>query len=156
MASPPFSHIGIIVPNLERAIEAYSRLGLTFCAPRTVAVPRLCERGVDDVTLDLRVAFSYQGPPRWELLEAVGEGIYGPQHIGQLHHVALADSDPESRLAELAGLGCHTTAAQFRDDGTMIVGYLDPESLGGIRIEMLDESVLGVIEGWTRGEEGVP
>jgi catechol 2,3-dioxygenase-like lactoylglutathione lyase family enzyme len=152
---PPFAHIGFVVPALEDAIARFERLGVTFMAPRTVRVDRLVEGG-EESSFDLRVVFSHQGPPQWELLEAVGDGIYGLEHCGGLHHVAVLDPDPERRIAELVRAGFRFTAAQYREDGSMIVGYLDPADLDGVRIELLHEPVQEAILAWIAGEEATP
>ena len=151
----PFVHIGIVVERLEEAMPRFEKLGVTFMEPRVVRVDRLVEDG-RETSLDLRIAFSLEGPPQWELLEAVGDGIYGPQQIGSLHHVAVLDPDPQSRLEALVAGGYRLTAAQYRSDGSMIVGYLDPSDLAGVRIELLHEPVQQSILAWVAGDDATP
>jgi catechol 2,3-dioxygenase-like lactoylglutathione lyase family enzyme len=151
----PFVHIGIVVQNLEEAIARFERFGIAFMAPRVVRVDRLVEGG-RETSLDLRIVFSLAGPPHWELLEAVGDGIYGPQHIGAIHHIAVLDQDPETRFEALAGDGFRLTAAQYRPDGSMIVGYLDPVGLDGVRIELIHEPVQEAIMAWVAGDDATP
>jgi Glyoxalase/Bleomycin resistance protein/Dioxygenase superfamily len=155
MSDLPFVHIGIVVASLEEAMPRFERLGVTFMEPRVVRVDRLVEDGRESA-LDLRIAFSLEGPPQWELLEAVGDGIYGPQQIGSLHHVAVLDPDPERKLAALVADGYRLTAAQYRTDGSMIVGYLDPYDLAGVRIELLHEPVQQSIMAWVAGDDATP
>jgi catechol 2,3-dioxygenase-like lactoylglutathione lyase family enzyme len=150
-----YVHIGVLVPDLEEAIERYSKLGLTFMEPKTVHVDRLVENGAE-TELDLRIAFSHQGPPQWELLEFVGDGIYGAQHGEGLHHVTMVVPDPIERLDELTRIGFRQVAAQYRPDGSMIVGYLDPADLNGIRLELIGAPVQEAIESWLAGEEAAP
>jgi hypothetical protein len=154
-ADLPFVHVGIVVASLEQAMPRFERLGIAFMEPRVVRVDHLVESG-RETQVDLRVAFSLAGPPHWELLEAVGDGIYGPQQIGSLHHVAVLDPDPERRLEELVAGGCRLTAAQYRDDGSMIVGYLDPADLAGVRIELLHAPVQQSITAWVAGDDATP
>jgi len=151
----PYVHIGLLVHDLEAAIERYSKLGLTFMEPRTVHVDRLVEDG-QEKQIDLRIVFSHQGPPQWELLEAVGDGIYGTQHTGGLHHVAVLAADVERRRDELVTQGFREVAAQYRPDGSIIVTYLDPADLYGIRIELLDAAVQDAIVAWIAGDEATP
>jgi catechol 2,3-dioxygenase-like lactoylglutathione lyase family enzyme len=155
MRDLPYVHIGVLVNDLEAAIERYSLLGLSFIEPRTVCVERLVE-GERETSLDLRIAFSHQGPPHWELLEAVGDGIYGSRHTDRLHHVALLDPDPVARRATLVHRGFRETAAQYRPDGSIIVSYLDPADLHGIRIELLDVAVQDAILAWIEGRDAMP
>ena len=123
--------------------------------PRTVHVDRLVENG-RETEIDLRIVFSLDGPPHWELLQAVGDGIYGSQHTGTLHHVAVLDPDPAARRDELVAQGFHETAAQYRDDGSMIVTYLDPADLDGVRIELIHAPVQDAILAWISGEDATP
>jgi catechol 2,3-dioxygenase-like lactoylglutathione lyase family enzyme len=151
----PFVHVGIVVQNLEEAMARFERLGIIFMAPRVVQVDRLVEDG-RETSLDLRIVFSLAGPPHWELLEAVGDGIYGPQHIGAIHHIAVLDQDPERRFEALIAEGFRLTAAQYRPDGSMIVGYLDPVGLDGVRIELIHEPVQEAIVAWVSGDDATP
>ena len=152
---PPFVHVGIMVESLEAAMERFGQLGVSFMEPRVVHVDRLVEDG-RETSLDLRVVFSLEGPPQCELLEAVGDGIYGPRHIGSIHHVAVLDPDPAARFEELTAAGYRLTAAQYRPDGSMIVGYLDPAGLDGARIELLHEPVQEAIMAWVAGDDATP
>jgi catechol 2,3-dioxygenase-like lactoylglutathione lyase family enzyme len=152
---PPFVHVGIMVENLEQAMTRFEGLGISFMEPRVVRVDRLVEDG-RETSLDLRIVFSLEGPPQWELLEAVGDGIYGPQHIGAIHHVAVLDPDPAARFEALIAAGYRLTAAQHRPDGSMIVGYLDPAGLDGVRIELLHEPVQEAIMAWVAGDDATP
>jgi methylmalonyl-CoA/ethylmalonyl-CoA epimerase len=151
----PFAHIGVLVDDLDEAIERYRKLGLTFMPPKTVRVERLVENGTE-TSLDLRITFSYEGPPRWELLEAVGDGIYGRHHGEGLHHVAEVVDDPMPRMQELERAGLPMVGAQYRPDGSMIVGYLQPGDLNGIRLEVIGTQVDEAIEGWLTGDDVAP
>ena len=152
---PPFVHIGVLVNDLEAAIARYSLLGLTFMEPRTVHIDRLVEHGRES-EIDLRIVFSHQGPPHWELLEAVGDGVYGSRHAEKLHHVAVIDRDPVGRRDELVRNGFREVGAQYRSDGSLIVSYLDPAALHGVRIELLDAPVQDAILAWIAGEDAAP
>ena len=155
MPDLPYVHIGILVDDLEQAIERFSRLGLTFMEPRTVRVEHLVEDGLEK-QLDLRIVFSHQGPPHWELLEAVGDGVYGAHHVDGLHHVAVLAEDPIARRDGLIEAGFREVGAQHRDDGSLIVTYLDPADLNGIRIELIDAAVQDTILAWIAGEDATP
>jgi len=150
-----YVHVGVMVDDIEAAIEDLAPIGLTFMRPRTVHVDRLVEDGQDS-EIDLTVAFSLQGAPQLELLEVVGDGIYGPQHRGGLHHVAILDDDPEARAKELVEQGFRVTAAQYRTDGSAIVVYLESERLHGLRVELLDSPVNEAIADWIEGRAATP
>jgi catechol 2,3-dioxygenase-like lactoylglutathione lyase family enzyme len=155
MNDAPYVHIGVLVNDLEAAIARYSLLGLTFMEPRTVPIDRLVENG-RETALDLRIVFSHQGPPHWELLEAVGDGVYGSQHAERLHHVAVLDPDPARRRDELVRSGFREVGAQYRPDGSLIVTYLDPADLNGVCIELIDAPVQDAILAWIAGEDATP
>ncbi len=155
MPDATYVHIGVLVDDLEAAIERFSALGLTFIEPRTVRIERLVEDGVE-TELDLRIVFSHQGPPHWELLEAVGNGVYGAHHGEGLHHVSILAEDPIARRDELLRAGFHEVGAQYRQDGSIIVSYLDPADLSGIQIELLDAAVQDAILAWISGEDATP
>jgi len=143
------------VNDLDAAVERYSLLGISFMEPRTVRVDHLVENG-RETAVGLRIVFSLEGPPHWELLQAVGDGIYGPQHAETLHHVAVLDPDPAARRDELVAQGFRETAAQYRDDGSIIVTYLDPAALHGVRIELIHAPVQDAILAWIAGEDAAP
>jgi catechol 2,3-dioxygenase-like lactoylglutathione lyase family enzyme len=155
VADAPYAHIGVLVNDIDAAIARFSLLGLSFMEPRTVQVERLVEHG-EEKQLDLRIAFSHQGPPHWELLEAVGDGVYGAHHGEGLHHVAVLAGDPVARRAGLLEAGFREVGAQYRDDGSIIVSYLDPADLSGIQIELLDAAVQDAILAWIGGEDATP
>jgi len=153
MNEMPYVHVGVIVPELEAAIRSFERLGLTFMEPRIVHVDRMVE-GDEEGEVDLRIVFSHQGPPHLELIEATGHGVYGPQHVGGLHHIAVLDADPARRTDELVRVGLSLVGAQYRTDGSMIVSYF--EGLPGISLELLDVNVQETILAWVRGEDATP
>ena len=157
MATPPFDHLGILVQDLDEAIPRWERLlGVTFMAPRTVHVDRMVEADGSEGELDLRIAFSVDGPPRYELLEVVGTGVYGPGNAGGLHHVAILADDVEGERERMVGLGARVIGGQFRPDGSPIVCYLDRGVLDGLPVELLDAPVADAIGAWVRGEEATP
>jgi len=112
MNDAPYAHIGVLVHNIQEAIERYSRLGLTFMEPHTVEVGHLADEDGQIKQIELRIAFSQEGPPHWELLQAVGDGIYGPHHVGTLHHVAVLAGNPIARREGLVRQGFREVAAQ--------------------------------------------
>jgi catechol 2,3-dioxygenase-like lactoylglutathione lyase family enzyme len=157
MATPPFDHLGILVPDLDEAIPRWERLlGVTFMAPRSVHVDRMVEADGSEAELDLRIAFSVDGPPRYELLEIVGDGVYGPGNAGGLHHVAVLSGDVEGERDRLVGLGAEVIGAQYRPDGSAIVVYLDRGILDGLPVELLDAPVADAIAAWVEGQEATP
>ena len=58
----PYVHIGILVNDLEAAIDRYSRLGISFMEPRTVQVDHLVENG-RETSLDLTIGGATMSRP---------------------------------------------------------------------------------------------
>ena len=128
-------HIGIIVPNMAEAIDKFAKvLDLTFTEPATVHVTRDVDGGVEG-PLELQLAFSHEGPPYFELLEATGDGLYS--QLG-LHHIGLWESDNAARRDHLVAAGVNVTTIQYTPDGEIIALYSDPVDLFGARIEFVD------------------
>jgi catechol 2,3-dioxygenase-like lactoylglutathione lyase family enzyme len=152
----PFFHVGILVHDLGEAIDRYADvLGITFVDP-AVARAELQEPWREE-TIDLRVAYSNQGPPYIELLEAQGDGLYSIHQGEGMHHLGVWESDCEGRLEELTTRkGMRTEAVQFTPERTIIVAYFYPGHLHGTRLEIVDEGRRPMMEDWITGGEFVP
>ncbi|MGE2716204.1 VOC family protein [Mycolicibacterium litorale] len=131
----PFHHIGILVPDIHEAMERLgATLGLTFRPPRTFA-----DDYIEDPEPRLSttvVTFSLEGPPYLELIE-VEKGVWGPEHMGRLHHIGLwtpSESDCRRHLLE-QGV---TMGAKIGEPGSTPFYYSNPDDLYGIRIELCD------------------
>ena len=99
-----YFHIGVVVDDLPAAIEKYSRvLGLTFTEPAHVHVPRL-EDPVPHEHL-VYVAFSKDGPPYYELIEAAGDGIFSKRFANQILYLGMWETDMAGRIAALEAEG---------------------------------------------------
>lgn len=126
-------HIGILVPHLEAAIERWSvATGYTFSPIVRYRTDRwVDEHRADPHHHDARIAFSREGPPRLELMEATGAGTLGPGNLG-VHHLGFADADPAAGLAGWAG---RTDGYALDDLGRMLVCFSRP--LDGVRLELV-------------------
>jgi catechol 2,3-dioxygenase-like lactoylglutathione lyase family enzyme len=148
-----YFHNGILVEDLDRAIAEFGeRLGVEFTAPTVAHCDDFVDLGAERV-LDLRVAYSKTEEPYYELLEAQEQGIYSREHAGGFgfHHVGVWDPDCEGTLARLQDRGLVLEAAQYDPDGRIIVAYLAPEGLAGIRYELVDEGRRPMMENWIGG-----
>jgi catechol 2,3-dioxygenase-like lactoylglutathione lyase family enzyme len=140
MTGWPMSHVGFIVDDLETAIARFSDvLGLTFNKPKTVHLDHLHDplerRGL------LKVAFSIEGPPHYELIEGDGKGIYSMDGGGEgMHHVGVWETDLEERVKEMAAKGLIMEARVHLDDGMMLTSFNDPRDLHGVRVEFVDDA----------------
>lgn len=136
----------IIVPDLEAAVEAYwTRFGVGPWHFYTYARPLLhtLNYGGQPVDSVVRIALSYAGPSRLELIE-VGEGPsiyadyvrdhgYGVQHLG----VLVEDMESALDEARAAGFTVLMEGAGFGLHGDGHYAYLDTEALLGVCIELI-------------------
>lgn len=124
-------HLGVVVRDLDRAIEGLSEiLGLP------VTRRELFGDELDIVFLpcgDTQVELirPLTGGVTEEWLEANGPGI---------HHVAFEVEDLEASLTELAEQGVHRAGEAPRPGaGNTTIAFLDPEPFGGLVVELCQE-----------------
>jgi catechol 2,3-dioxygenase-like lactoylglutathione lyase family enzyme len=153
MTAVPYFHVGILVADLESAIKRFSDvLQVDFASPVYQDCERFEEAGRVE-PLRLRLTYSIQGPPYYELIEAQGNGLYGLHHGEGLHHVGMWEPDSAGLLMRLRAKGMTKEAVQYRPDGTIIVAFLDPGALHGVRIEIADQGLKEGHEAWLAGGE---
>lgn len=155
-ASPPIlplpfladgvAQIAFVVEDLDRTVENYYRLfGIgpwhfyTYAKP---FVPHMSRRG-ESADYVMRLALSYFGPMRVELIEQVwGDTVYeefirtrgyGIQHLG----VTVEDMRTAIALAEAAGFHVVQDGAGFGPDGDGQYAYLDTEATIGTTLELI-------------------
>ena len=121
-------HLGIAVPDLAQAIEAYRKLG--FAVEDTQEVP----------TEKVRVAFLPIGESRLELLEPTDPSSTIARFIERragLHHVCLLVEDIEQALAELKAAGVPLIDQTPRvGAGGSRVAFLHPKAAAGVLLEL--------------------
>ena len=156
MTVSPYFHIGILVPDLDAAIERFSDvLGVTF-ADRVYQDSETFDDGGVMRNLRLHLTYSIDGPPYYELLEAQGDdGLYSINHGAGLHHVGIWEADCVAKREELYGKGMTHEATIYRPDRSIIVTFFDPGPLGGVRVELADLDLKEGHEAWLSGGEFV-
>jgi catechol 2,3-dioxygenase-like lactoylglutathione lyase family enzyme len=141
------AQIGIIVPNLEEAVESYWKLfGIgdwhfyTYGKP---LVKKMTYYG-KPAEYKMRVALSYFGPMRVELIEMVeGDTIYADfvkEHGFGVHHFGILVEDMKEALAEAetAGFKMIMDGEGFGLDGDGHYAYLDTEDKIGVTLELIE------------------
>jgi catechol 2,3-dioxygenase-like lactoylglutathione lyase family enzyme len=132
-------HIGILVPDMEEAIERWSAAtGYTFSPITRYRTPRYVDHSDPEPHFhDARMSFSREGNPKIELLEVTGTGTHGPAEVG-IHHLAFRGfDDPTERLAELAEHGIRDDGRSLDEDGAVLLCFTDKRDLDGIRLELI-------------------
>jgi hypothetical protein len=87
----------------------------------------------------LRVCYSIDGPPHYELIEQTGDGLFGPAELGRVHHIGYAEPDLETRLDELqrAGIFPEVLRREPSDGNRLYALFTQPSGLYGARIELV-------------------
>ncbi len=140
------AQVGIVVKDLEKAVEAYWKLfGIgpwhfyTYGKP---LVKRMSYRG-RPAEHKMRVALSWLGPLRIELIEILeGDTVYDEfvkAHGYGVHHFGVLVDDMKEALkcAEAAGLQMTMDGSGFGLDGDGHYAYLDTEELIGTTLELI-------------------
>jgi 4-hydroxyphenylpyruvate dioxygenase-like putative hemolysin len=141
------AQIAFVVKDLDATVEAYwKHFGIgpwhfyTYGAP---LVQRMTRHG-EPAEYKMRVALSYFGPMRIELIEQVsGDTVYAEfieQHGYGIHHLGVLVDDMETALvqAKAAGFAMTMDGAGFGLDGDGHYAYLDTEALIGTTIELIE------------------
>lgn len=142
-AESPFSkfiHVGVVVRDMDKAIERLSSLGIGPFEPRFL--PPNTEQWFRGKPLNakLKVSVANMGgmelelvqpvegkSPHQEFLDSKGEGI---------QHIAFAVYDLDKEVAKLTERGVSVPLRAKRQGGE--VAYLDPD-VGGIIIELIQK-----------------
>ena len=123
-------HVGIAVPDIETAVDAYVRLLGRPPSHRQVVE----SDGIEAVMFEV-------GESRVELLGSMGPGskIAGflERRGGGLHHVAYGVDDVQEALDEYTGLGLRTLdSCPRRGAGGRLVAFLHPSAALGVLTEL--------------------
>lgn len=127
-------HIAIAVANLEEAVRLWRD---------TLSLPL---KGIEEVpSQKVKVAIFEVGASRIELVAATSADSPIAKFLARrgegLHHVALCAENCEATLAELEKRGVPLIDEEPRSGaGGARVGFLHPESLGGVLVEIAQRS----------------
>ena len=141
------AQVAIIVEDLEEAVENYWELfGIGNWHFYTYGKPLVKTMSYQGQPSEykMRVALSYLGPMRIELIEMVeGDTVYADfvkEHGYGVHHFGVLVEDMEEAIAEAeaAGLMMTQDGAGFGHDGDGHYAYLDTEDKIGVTIELIE------------------
>ncbi len=141
------TQIGVIVKDLEKTVEKYWEVfGIGpwhFYTYEKPFVKNMTYMG-EDADYSMRIALSYFGPTRIELIEIkegnsiykdfVEEKGYGIQHLG----ILVDDIQSTIRQVEATGLKVIQDGSGFGLDGDGHYAYLDTEGDFGITFELIE------------------
>jgi hypothetical protein len=152
MNEPSYFHIGVLVPDLDKAMEEMSRQhGVTFPTPAAI---RLSSPDGSHEDL-IRVVYSKDGAPYYELIEATADGVFGGSGQEKIHHVGIWEEDMAGRVKLLRenGVGVMASGVGLTgrpgliEDATPHWVITEPNALG-IRFEYVDLAMKMGIEMW--------
>jgi catechol 2,3-dioxygenase-like lactoylglutathione lyase family enzyme len=144
---PGMYHVGLVVEDLDRAVESYgAQLNLTW-APLQHRELSVRHQG-RIVGTDLRFTYSREGPVHLELIEAAPGSPW--EASGSLHHVGFWSDDliATARSLEAAGLVLDTTYDTPSPDPVGF-GYFIGQS--GLRLEVVDGARRSGFDDWLAG-----
>jgi catechol 2,3-dioxygenase-like lactoylglutathione lyase family enzyme len=149
MTISPFFHAGILVGDLDKAIPRFEKvLGIKFLTPNEFHIDRFVdiEHFGDDEPHEWtgRAAYSVQGPPFYELMEAKGHGAFSLDHRDEgLHHLGMLVEDAH-RVGVAMGLdGVGASAVGLGSVGGPVhtrVVFTKPADLHGVCLELIDNT----------------
>ena len=146
-------HAAILVPNIEKAIEAYRRsLQLDFLPPVSRSWPRVEQEGYDE-PFNARITYSRQGPFYVELLETSGPGIWSAPTVDRFHHFGIWARDARQEGLRMEADGYRWEATIHADDGSTPVVFV---RRGDVRVEIIDEARKPGIMAWIEGRADSP
>ncbi len=140
------TQVALVVEDLDRTVENYWKyFGIgpwhfyTYCRP---LVKDMSYYGMD-ADYKMRIALSYFGPTRIELIEVLeGDAIHKDfieQHGYGVQHFGLLVDDMEEAIAKTEEAGFHVImdGSGFGPDGDGHYAYLDTEELLGVTLELI-------------------
>ncbi len=131
-------HIGILVRDLEGAIERWSALtGWRFTEiSRYEPDSYVCNAAPTPHPHSQRIAMSIDGTPQIELLEVnPDEPTHGETELG-LHHIAFLHVDDVYRaLHDVEERGIGHDGVAYDADGSPLLFFLAGEAVDGVRVE---------------------
>ncbi|MFE5537965.1 MULTISPECIES: VOC family protein [Streptomyces] len=133
-------HIGLLVADLEAAIERWSlATGYTFSEIGRYRTDFYVDRSDEQPHHhDARISFSREGPPHIELMEFHGAGTHSAANGEGIHHLGFMDHPAvEERKRELAACGMDWDGMALTEGGDILLWFTRKQDLHGIRLEFV-------------------
>lgn len=133
-------HVGVIVRDMDRAIEHYRSLGIGPFKQWETDTRTDDNIETEPVDFKIKIAMVQMGPVKMELIQPVeGESVQ-QKHLDSrgegLNHVGFQVGDLDKELAELTKKGMQVILRVKRKTGGG-VAYLDTQSEGGVIFEIV-------------------
>ncbi len=136
-------HIGVVVSNMDKAIEYYQSLGIGQFEHYKLSYTERKQRGkpIEADQMKVRAAYVKIGPIHLELVEPVkGESVW-MEHLKSkgegVNHLCFLVDDVDKEAAELKKKGLEIIYESKYPNGGGAV-YLNTDSIGGLLIELIE------------------
>lgn len=133
-------HVGMIVRDMDRAIEYYRSLGIGPFKQHTTDTRTNKTIQAEPAEFKIKIAMVDISPIKLELIQPV-EGRIPQQEFLEsrgegLHHIGFLTDDLDKQVAELAGKGLKVILRVKRTTGGG-VAYFDTRNPGGVIFELV-------------------
>jgi hypothetical protein len=153
---PELYHTGLVVDDLDAAMEAMTRIfGVLWAEPQIVASPLATTAGV--LFRSSRFTYSVNGEHRIELIQQLDNTAYAAVPGGpRVHHLGFWAHDMAASVDRLEQLGLPSVVHGIGEDGepAQLSFHRDPHS--GLWFELIDANVRPAMERWWAGGELQP
>ena len=132
--------VGVVVRDIDRAVEFYERLGVgPFVEGPSAHTLERKIYGQDAPDVKVKGLITQMGPIEFELLQPVaGGGIQAEfleKHGEGVVHLCAHTDDLDRDVADLTGLGYRVISSGLLDDGGKFA-YFDTREVGGLVLEL--------------------
>ena len=100
---------------------------------------------------DVLATYSREGPPYFELIEAIGETVWSPAMVGGLHHFGVMAADPLAEITRLEDAGFHIETQAVTPEG-VVTGPTYLLNRYGVRVEVNGEAARDMVAEWVASE----
>ena len=140
LGQAPYFHVGVLVADLDAAIERFSALlGLRFGPVSDTQTP---VQGATEVTEHVLATYSLDGPPYIELIQGGGDGLFSLRNGEGLHHLGVwwpgTFDDYNGRPVGHGLSSEHRICSASSEPNIWLTA---PKLLHGVRLEFLDPTM---------------
>jgi catechol 2,3-dioxygenase-like lactoylglutathione lyase family enzyme len=144
-----YYHVGMVVPDIDAAIERCAAvLGVPFTEAAWTESPHQVEGDVVHTPFRQRQAISRTREPYVELIEATGDGVFGPDRAEALMYYACWEPEMARSLARLTEQGFTMDAVIRMDADSDPIAAITSRDAIGISIELAHPGAKPVMEHW--------
>jgi Glyoxalase/Bleomycin resistance protein/Dioxygenase superfamily len=145
-----YFHVGYVVPDLGEAMERLTAsAGLRWARARSLPVRLRTPAG--EISTEVNLTYSIQGPPHLELIAEQPGTIWGSEHSG-LHHLGYWSGRFAEDIDALTRAGFEVETGAVDEDGALTRFAYLREPHTGLRVELRDEARRAATEQWLRAD----